>query len=525
MKTFLRIIILLSAVTASWARPNQEKKAFDTLDYLLTGSLKLEAKKYVEAKTDFTKAIRRDKGNWRAYRLRADAEDGLDDYKASIKDYTTALQLNPNDTLSYRGRGEAKRRSKDFMGAIVDYDVALALNPEDVFTRFGRALSNYEIGLYPEAIDDLSIFLRQPESINKKIFFPALVERAYSSLMNHDFVGALDDFKTAFKLGYRDTSVYIGMGRAFYYLRNRSPLYLDSAIASYRIGSKANVNIFEEYYYLGEAYYEKGDYKISEEYLAKALAVNSNHARALLLFIGDKIGQRKFVEADNLFPRYLQLKKELTIGMEYLFLGIAKWGAKQDTVGAVHDFDMAAKLGGIDKGIFDNQFLLLFGNKRYAAKVKGYITEEISRTSDNVRQGYLLASRSLVDVQLKSNREALADITKALEIAPESPIVYIVKGALSSSLSLTDEAALEIYDKAILLDNQQPAAYLIKAYYYRKHGELGKSCENLSAAEQRGATPTATMKDYLCNGVDLWTSRDSEFNAVVYPALRRLLVD
>src|SRR5258707_6573714 len=128
------ITVLAFIVTKGYS--GQATNLTDTLKsnrYLESGLKKLRAKKYAEAITDFSKAIGENKKNWRAYRFRANAEDGLDDHKSSISDYTTALQLNSDDVLSYGGRAEAKRLLNDAEGALKDFDMALSWNPNDTF--------------------------------------------------------------------------------------------------------------------------------------------------------------------------------------------------------------------------------------------------------------------------------------------------------------------------------------------------------------------------------------------------------
>jgi hypothetical protein len=206
-------------------------------------------------------------------------------------------------------------------------------------------------------------------------------------------------------------------------------------------------------------------------------------------------------------------------------LGIAKWGAKQDTAGAVHDFEMASKLGGVAKGIFANQFLLLFGAPKYAEAVKKYVGDEIRNTTDSLKLSYLYASISLINDQMNNEAEIQSDLDKARRFGPKNPAVYLITGALGKKLNHSPEMILQNYNKAIVLNDTLRAAFLMKGYFYHNQGDTKLGCDNLKKAEQLGAKISTGVREYVCNGKQLANKKDSPLQFVIYPYLREAIVN
>lgn len=492
--------------------------------YLASGLKNLRVRKYAEAITDFTKAIEEDRMSWIAYRLRGDAKKGIDEYKSSIDDYGNALRLNSSDALSYRGRAEAKRLSNDAKGALSDYDVVLSLNPKDTAIRFGRALCEFHLELFGKAISDLNIFLEKWIGNQDQIIATRLRGEAYFQTGEHE--KAINDFNRYFKLGGRKEDVVVLKGISHYFLRNQIQSYLDSAITNLREALDFYPKNIVTLRYLGMSYASQGDFNSADVYLQQALTIDSNDVESLYSLIMVKAFKTDFKNEYSLFQKYLKIKPVLTNGFEYYYLGLAKWGAEQDTIGAVQAFERASESGDVGQSIIFRRFFeLLLGNANYDAKINGYITDEIRQTKDSLKMGYLYASRSLVNEHQGNSIEAKSDIEKASVFSPKSPIIYLVKGAMGKKLHFTNSMVLQNYDKAIELDKKFHEAYLMKAYFYRQQGNLQKSCFNLSKANELGAKTTDSLNEYLCKGGNLVSGKESELNLVIYPYLRDSVVN
>ena len=80
---------------------------------------------------NYTKAIRLNPNDSRAYNNRGVAKYILEDKNGAITDYTEAIQINPKDGIYYRNRGIAKSDLGDKIGAISDFTEAIRINPND----------------------------------------------------------------------------------------------------------------------------------------------------------------------------------------------------------------------------------------------------------------------------------------------------------------------------------------------------------------------------------------------------------
>ena len=79
--------------------------------------------------------------NARAYRLRADAALGRDNFNGAIADYTQAIRLAPKDPRPLVQRGMAYFRKSDFDSALADFGEALRLNRGDKLAKRYRDMA------------------------------------------------------------------------------------------------------------------------------------------------------------------------------------------------------------------------------------------------------------------------------------------------------------------------------------------------------------------------------------------------
>ncbi|MGQ9454355.1 MAG: tetratricopeptide repeat protein [Armatimonadota bacterium] len=112
--------------------------------YLHSGTVYLGLQKYRKAIENFTKAIRLNPNNAKAYALRGSAYIQEYQLDRAIKDYTKAIQLNPIFALAYSSRGDAYRMKDEYSRAINDYSMAILLDPNNCGARYGYDLA-YEM--------------------------------------------------------------------------------------------------------------------------------------------------------------------------------------------------------------------------------------------------------------------------------------------------------------------------------------------------------------------------------------------
>ncbi|MDR3591775.1 MAG: tetratricopeptide repeat protein [Negativicutes bacterium] len=123
------------------------------------GSIYLHRKKFDQAITAYSKAIKNNSRSQEAYNYRGIAFHGKEMYDQAIEDYNQALALNPNYAEVYYNRGCAYHFKKMPDQAIEDYNEALAFQPVSGFAAFAynnRGAAFLDKEMFDQAIDDCS---------------------------------------------------------------------------------------------------------------------------------------------------------------------------------------------------------------------------------------------------------------------------------------------------------------------------------------------------------------------------------
>ena len=181
-----------------------------------------------EAISDYTQAIELDSkyakcaGVYiecaKVYTDRGYAYSKKRDYDRAIRDYTQAIELDSKNVKAYHGRGLAYRyhksmdKKQDLKKAIEDYTQAVNLGSKytglaRVYADRGYAYNNRNIGMYDEAIDDLT----------KAICLGTNTAEVYNQRGNAYrrkgcFKQARSDYKKAIKIGPEYAAAYNSMG-------------------------------------------------------------------------------------------------------------------------------------------------------------------------------------------------------------------------------------------------------------------------------------------------------------------------
>ncbi|MBO0695046.1 MAG: tetratricopeptide repeat protein [Verrucomicrobia bacterium] len=108
---------------------------FDTKEYFhqhFPKSAKILFPDYEKAIGDYTRAIRRNPKDSRAYRERGAAEFEKEHWDRAIADLDRAIELDPKDDVAYDDRGRAYAEKSEYDAAIKDIQKAIQLNPKAV---------------------------------------------------------------------------------------------------------------------------------------------------------------------------------------------------------------------------------------------------------------------------------------------------------------------------------------------------------------------------------------------------------
>jgi tetratricopeptide (TPR) repeat protein len=123
--------------------------------YVLKGDALVQMKKYADAETEYTKALRVSTDYLDAYLKRGLLyEDKLNRYDQAISDFRKALELEPGRKDATVNIAISLYKKHSFDEAVQQCNLALQLFGDDAQVYYVRALSNREKGLFNEAYND-----------------------------------------------------------------------------------------------------------------------------------------------------------------------------------------------------------------------------------------------------------------------------------------------------------------------------------------------------------------------------------
>lgn len=129
---------------------------FDT-GYVGRAKLRLAEGDTINALADIEKALSINKNSTNAYSLRADiAIKSGRDYEAAMEDMNEAIKLQPQFAGYFINRAFLRYNLNDYFGAMADYDYAIQLEPLNATALFNRGLLRAEVHDNNKAIDDFT---------------------------------------------------------------------------------------------------------------------------------------------------------------------------------------------------------------------------------------------------------------------------------------------------------------------------------------------------------------------------------
>lgn len=146
--------------------------------YLGRARLSLELGDTVSAVADLDKAIQLDPNMTNAYVMRADiAIRNEDNYSQALNDMNEAIKLEPHYSGFFVNRAFLRYKLDDYFGAMADYDYAISLDPNDPTAYFNRGLLRAEVNDRDRAIADFSRVLKMNPDDYRALFNRAMLYR------------------------------------------------------------------------------------------------------------------------------------------------------------------------------------------------------------------------------------------------------------------------------------------------------------------------------------------------------------
>ncbi|WP_442627774.1 trypsin-like peptidase domain-containing protein [Phocaeicola sp.] len=133
--------------------------------------------------------------------------------------------------------------------------------------------------------------------------------------------------------------------------------------------------------------------------------------------------------------------------------------------------------------------------KDYRGAVKDF-DETYRAYNGNVNANFFF-QREQAEVNLKMYQQAIDDINRATELVPDSPDVWLEKGALHIRVNQIEEA-LTALQKTIELNQKMGAAYRMIGYCQVQKKQNKEACANFNKAKELGDTAVETLIQKYC---------------------------
>ena len=472
---------------------------YDSDVYATRALVYLQQERYKDAEADLTYAIHLNpKSNY--YLNRALTRYYCQELRGAMSDYDLALDLDPNNVLGHYNRGLLRAQVGDDNRAIEDFNVVIEYEPENMMAVFNRALllmqtGNLEgaeadldrvleehpqflygyqcradirrkLGLYKEAEQDELVVLRaQMEEQNRLLAGNADVDKdknedakedentrkesdknikKYRRLVVADDAVSDNEFSSAYRGKVQNRNVYVSL----------QPLF---ALTYYNKESEVG-RIIHYHRYLESI-------KRSGELPLPLLVTASEQA------LDEKQIAYHFRDIDEQTAKFTHEGEE---AIHYFARGIDFY-LVQDLEAAINDFTHAI--------IADGTLWLSY----YARAVVRYKQVEILRASGESGVEQMLSSPTdfMVDTRLNDFHLILADLNKAIDLAPDFAYTYYNRGNVLSHLK-DYRAAVVSYNEAIALEPNLAEAYYNRGLTYIYLGENARGVADLSKAGELG---------------------------------------
>ena len=441
-------------------------------------------------------------------------------YEEAEDDLTYAIHLNPKSSY-YINRALTRYYRQELRGAMSDYDLALELDPNNVLGRYNRGLLRAQVGDDNRAIEDFTVVIEYDPSNTMAVF-----NRALLLMQTGDYEGAKEDLDQVlaeypnFLYGYQcRAEVYSKLG--CYKEAEQDELVVlraqfksdddngDEGDDNTRKESDKNI---KKYRRLVVADDVVSDNEFSSAYRGKVQNRNV-YVSLQPLFVLTYYNKESEVGRIIHYHRYLedikrtgelplsllvtaseQALDEMQIAYHFKDIDIQTAKFAGDNEEAIYYFargidfylvqDLDAAINDFTQAIVTDGTLWL---SYYARAVARYKQVEMQR-ADRGDAGKHMATTPedfLVDNRLNDYQLILADLNKAVDLAPDFAYTYYNRANVLSYLK-DYRAAIVSYDEAIALEPHLAEAYYNRGLTYIFLGENARGIADLSRAGELG---------------------------------------
>jgi protein O-mannosyl-transferase len=304
-----------------------------------------------------------------AHRLLADAAFENGDLDAADKHYQTVLAQNPQDAVVHARLGQTLLLRHEYAKALAAFSEALRLRPEETSNKFAIGLAKYHMNDHAGAFED----------------FSAVVSTEAKHAEAHYYRGAclvaLDRFSEA--------------AESF-----------QSAISNRDLPNELRADALA---LMGLTQFKLNQHEDSERYLAEALRLSKDHARANRTLADVYFQQGKFAAAEHHYKLAAQdADPTVVANLGTIYLNAEKYDA------AASELEKAAELKKDDAHILANLGIAYFNLKRFDEAIEKF-NATLAINPQSVDAIYYLGDTQR---RLGKSEDALSYYYSALKIDP-----------------------------------------------------------------------------------------------------------
>lgn len=374
----------------------------------------------------------------------------LGNYEKAIDFASTAIQESPEFAFAYKWRAWSYYELNQSTKAFQDFQKAIQLNPSDPNLYYGIALIYEEQNQYSQALTYLEKAIARTN--DPKWYLQHKMALLHKMGRTQE---ALELARSIINLGKEENpSAYIQIGNLFYnvgeyetaifYFQHAKTLFEKKVKRDPQFRYTNQNDLFEIYYFIGQAYYALKKYQDALAYYTRATTVNPNDQRGWLALGQLQVFQENYKEAIDAYERAYRINpKSFTEWVNYGF--------------ALNELNMHQKA------------------------IQIY-TEGI-RFQPN--EGLLYNNRGFAYLELKQYERAYNDFIKAIEVDPEIPMSHISLGEYFIEIG-EYQKAIQKFNEALKMPNcnrrEYGVGYYKRGMAYFKLNQLDQAIADLRKA-------------------------------------------
>lgn len=497
--------------------------------YIGRAKLRLATGDTIAALEDINHALELNKNATNAYVMRADiAISSSKDFAHALSDMDEAIKLQPQFAGFFINRAFLRYNLDDYFGAMADYDYAIQLEPLNTTALFNRGLLRAEVHDNNKAIDDFSKVLQlDPDNYhalyNRALLYKDIADYGSSVKDLDKVIDAFPDFASAYFVRSEDLRLMGETAKAERDYRKSLALSKQPAADSGDTNSADDgekpetqedvANKFTSLLTIANNAQVKEEYNTAgikgrvqdqnviieiEPYFTPSYYVTTTEIKEIPYYIKeiDDINATRMLRFVVMVTNHEpQLTDEEAIArhfnsIEYYNSYIATHTPRAiDYFGRAMDYytlrNYQAAIADLNKAVELAPDFTLAYMLRANARLKN---ADLAAIGDNNTDD----SRLRMQTAKMINAEAMEDIDKTIELSPRMPFAHYNKGnLLVANGDLT--SAISAYTKAIELKPEFGEAYYNRGYLYLKLGNREAGIADLSKAGELGIVPSYNL--------------------------------